>query len=441
MINTKPMRTFINNVHAKCTLTIFLFMLCIPLTIVAQEKMVKGHIVDEAGLPLIGATVMEIGTGKGTVTDNNGQYSLTLTSKAPVLKFSYMGYSDLEVAVDNRTVINVTLEETVYALDEIVSIGYTSLRRRDLTAAVSSVSGADLENLPLSSVEQALTGKLAGVQVTTAEGDFDSDLKVRVRGGTSITQDNSPIYIIDGVESEEGLAGLSIQNIASIDVLKDAASTSIYGARGANGIVVVTTKEAKQGSPKISYNPSLGANKVVRKYDVMDTYEYILHQDERSRLSQPLRDRFVRFYGSDVSVYENESSIDWQDLLFGRTALQHRHNIAISGGNPNFTYHISYDRDDLEGVMEKSHYNRDVLRLNLGQNVNKKLSLRQIISYSKAKTMGAGVSSTSASTYNMLRNIIMYTPILAGEEFIDQYDPDFFFNPEVPTSPLLIPSH
>src|SRR5690606_24414902 len=181
--------------------------------------------------------------------------------------------------------------------DEVVAIGYATVERRDITGAITSVSEKSLKDIPVSSVEQALTGRLAGVQVTTSEGAADADVNIRVRGGSSITQDNSPIYIIDGVQIEEGLQGLAIQDIESRDVLKDASSTAIYGARGANGVVIVTTKKGVEGRARINYNPIIGVGRLARALSVQSPYEFVLYQDERSRYSTADSLAFVNTYG------------------------------------------------------------------------------------------------------------------------------------------------
>lgn len=248
----------------------------------------------ENSLPLSGVTVNIKGTKGGVVTDENGTFKLAASANA-TLVFSYIGYASLEEKINGRTVINVTLSLAGKNLEEVV-IGYSSIKRKDLTGSVSSVSARQLRDNPLSNAAEALTGKLAGVQVTTAEGAPGADVVIRIRGGGSITQDNSPIYIVDGIQVENALSVISPQDIASIDVLKDASTTAIYGARGANGVVIITTKNGRPGKTLVTYNGSLGFRQLSKKMEVLNPYDFVMWQYERSKLTNDTS--FNRIYGS-----------------------------------------------------------------------------------------------------------------------------------------------
>ncbi|MHA6249311.1 TonB-dependent receptor plug domain-containing protein [Pontibacter sp. CAU 1760] len=213
--------------------------------VLAQGFAVTGKVVDEKGEGLPGVTVVLKGTTTAAPTDGSGVYRLTLPDGSGTLVFSYIGYQPKDVPINGRATVNVTLAPDAKALEEVVIIGYTAVPRSELTSSVSSVGAKQLRDVPVSTAAEALAGRLAGVQVTTSEGQPGAEIQIRVRGGGSITQDNSPLYIVDGIQMENALSVLSPQEIQSIDVLKDAASTAIYGARGANGVVVITTKGGK----------------------------------------------------------------------------------------------------------------------------------------------------------------------------------------------------
>lgn len=415
---------------------------CLNFTVVvAQTRTVSGTVRDfgtkEA---LTGVSVEVKGESVSTRTDGNGSFSIRVGSTtSQILVFTSMGYRQTEVNVADQSQIEVSLEIESVQLEEVevVSIGYGTVERSELTGAVSSVSEKQLRDIPISSVEQALTGRLTGVQVTTSEGTPDADVKIRVRGGNSITQDNAPIYIIDGIQVEEGLKGLAVQDIESVDVLKDASSTSIYGARGANGVIIVTTKQGAAGRTRVTYNPILGVSKVANKLDLQSPYEFILYQDEKSRFSSIDSLGFMTMYANLdltnenrqqflVDTYINHSGIDWQEEMFGRNAFQQTHNLGLSGGKEDFKFNISYTLNDQQGVMLRSEYRRDLLNLKLDHNLNRKWRVGGIVRYSRETVEGAGVSSLSSSTFNLLRNTIKYQPLITSGIGIDEHDEDYF---------------
>ena len=251
----------------------------ISLGVSAQTITVKGNVKDTTGEPIIGASVVEKGnTTNGTITDLDGNYSIKVPSKA-TLTISYIGMKTQDIAVKGQSQINVTLSDDTQALDEVVVIGYGTVAKKDLTGSVSSVSAKQIAAIPVSSASEALQGKMAGVSITTTEGSPDADVKIRVRGGGSLSQDNSPLYIVDGfpVSSISDIAPTDIQ---SVDVLKDASSTAIYGARGANGVIIITTKSGQEGKIQVNLGASFGVRKVTKMVDVLNPYEYVLWQQE-----------------------------------------------------------------------------------------------------------------------------------------------------------------
>lgn len=333
----------------------------------AQSRLVKGRVTDAKGETLPSVSVVLKGTQSGTITDLDGKYSLQILDAATAqLVFSFIGYETLTVPVNGQTELNVSLTADEKVLDEVVVMGYESVNRRDVTGAVSSVSEKQLKDIPLSSAAEALAGRLAGVQVTSTEGAPGAEVVIRVRGGGSITQDNAPIYIVDGIQVENALTVISPQDIASIDVLKDASTTAIYGARGANGVVIVTTKGGKAGKTTVTYNGSFGYREISKTMDVLDPYEFTVWQYERSKLL--LDTSFARQYGrtfDTLSVYKNSPNINWQDKVFGRKAGYQNHNISINGGTEKTRYNLSLTSNKEDGILIESGFDRKLVNFKM----------------------------------------------------------------------------
>src|SRR6185436_15527218 len=248
----------------------------------AQGKQITGTVTSsENNQPAAGVTVTVKGTRTATTSDNQGHYKITVDSKATILVFTSASFISYEATIGDQSTIDVVLQADTKAMTDVVIIGYQTVRRKDLLASVSSISARDLKDIPLNSAAEALNGRLAGVTATTSEGSPDAEIRIRVRGGMSITGDNSPLFIVDGVQVENGLSTISPQDIQSIDVLKDGAATAIYGARGANGVIVITTKSGKPGKTIVSYNGYVGIKSLAKKLDVLSPYEYVLYQYER----------------------------------------------------------------------------------------------------------------------------------------------------------------
>ncbi|RYY92886.1 MAG: TonB-dependent receptor, partial [Chitinophagaceae bacterium] len=286
----------------------------------SQTRTVSGRVLaDSSREALQGVTITLKGTKRTLQTNAQGQFSMEVPDKGAVLVFTSVSYNRQEVNVGNRTSIEVVMTTTSTTLNDVVVVGYQTVRRKDLLASVSSVSARDLKDIPVNSAAEALNGRLAGVTATTSEGSPDAQVRIRIRGGISITQDNSPLYIIDGVQVENGLNTVSPQDIQSIDVLKDAAATAIYGARGANGVIIITTKTGRPGRPTIIYNGFVGVRTLARKLAVQDPYDYVRYQSERSRGSDDDSGNFVRDFGAweKIGDYRNAQVVDWQEQVLG----------------------------------------------------------------------------------------------------------------------------
>src|SRR5689334_8723163 len=259
----------------------FLFILAICSQTFAQGRQITGTVTSsENKQPVQGVTVTVKGTKNSVVTDAQGHFRITVDSKATALVFTHTTFTAFETPISSTTV-NAELSPAIKSIDDVVIIGYQTVKRKDLLASVSSISAKDLKDIPINSAAEALNGRLAGVTATTAEGSPDATIRIRVRGGMSITQDNNPLFIVDGVQVENALNTLSPQDIQSIDVLKDAAATAIYGARGANGVIVITTKGGRVGRTIVSYNGFVGVKDLARKLDVLSPYDFVVYQSER----------------------------------------------------------------------------------------------------------------------------------------------------------------
>ncbi len=375
-----------------------------------------------------GVNIVIKGTTTGTVTDVDGKFSLTVPDKNSVIQISYVGYLQEEFAVGNRTEFNITLLPDITSLDEVVVIGYGTVKRRDLTGAVASVSSKQIKDVPVSSTAQAITGRLAGVQITTSEGSPDADVRIRVRGGGSITQDNSPLYIVDGFPVD-GISDIAPSDIESIDVLKDASSTAIYGARGANGVIIVTTKSGREGRTEVNYNFYRGIKQVTNKLDVLSPYEFVLYQYERSRGNFQEENRFETRFGSYDTIddlYSDAVTNDWQDKVFGRQATTTYHNISITGGQKNTNYNLSYTNNNDEGIMIESGFVRNNLNFKFQNQTTSKLRLDFDARYSDLKVRGAGTSDPGTSSTNRLKHSVIYRPVNGLYDFAE--DPDLYFD-------------
>lgn len=409
------MQRMSNKMKNMRTSLLFLLAAMISLSVSAQNVTVKGTVKDKTGETVIGASVVEKGnTGNGTITDIDGNYTLSVPSNA-TLVFSFVGMKSIEKPVNGQTVVNVTMEDDAQALEEVVVIGYGSVKRKDLTGSVATVSADVLAAVPVASATEALTGKMAGVQITTTEGSPDAEMKIRVRGGGSITGDNTPLFIVDGFPVES-ISDIPASDIEDITVLKDASSTAIYGSRGANGVILVTTKSGKEGKVNVSYNAYYSWKKIAKTLDVLDPADYAKWQYEQAMLrgSSYVED-YENYFGSfqDLDMYDNIPYNDWQDLTFGRTGNTFNHNLSITGGSDKIKYAFSYSHMNDKAIMEGSNYKRDNFSLKLNTKPVKNVTLDFSIRYSETDIAGGGANDVS-STYDSdkrLKYSVIYTPI------------------------------
>ncbi len=425
-------------------LLFFAFVFFIPLTILAQTKIITGKVIDEASKPIAGVNVIVNGTKSGTQTNKDGKFTLSVSTTATTdLVFSSVGFLSKVVNVTGSSPLSIQLEREIKVQDDVVVIGYATIKRKDLTGSVSSVNAKELKDFPLSSAAEALQGKLAGVQLIATEGAPGADILVRVRGGGSITQDNSPLYIVDGIQVENALSVLSPQDIASVDVLKDASTTSIYGARGANGVVIITTKTGKAGKTQVTYNGSYGIRQLSKFQEVMKPYDFVVWQWERSRGNINDSSNFARTYGTTwdtLQNYKNVPFVNWQDKVFGRQAKFSTHNIALSGGNQATTFNLSVTSNKEEGVQIESGFSRKLVNFKIDHKASDKLRIGFTTRYLNQEIQGAGTTNSGTRATNRLRHAINYRPMTLAtpNTGIDDFDEAYFLASSGATNPVLL---
>ncbi len=381
----------------------------------AQNITLTGRITDNTGMGLIGVTVFEDGnTSNGAVSDLDGNYSLTVSPQSTVI-YSCLGYNEVREIPGNRTVINVTMSEETLSIDaaEVVSVGYGSVARRDLTGSVAKVDMDDLMKVQTPNFDQALTGKIAGVVVSTSDGSLGAEANIIIRGNNSLTQSSAPLYIIDGFPSESSLAtSLNSADIESIDVLKDASATAIYGARGANGVIVITTKQGMEGKPKVNFSTSFTMNELFNKVELMDAYDFVVFQTEKSGLLGSSNPYLANPDNPEepykLEDYKNAESIDWQDVIY-RRALVQNYNVSLSGGSKSAgnRYNVSFSVTDQDGIIVNSNFQRYQGKVNFSQKLGEKITVDVMANYSRAIT--SGTNPTSAQQASSASGWLLYS--------------------------------
>lgn len=339
-----------------------------------QITKITGTITDNNGIPLPGVNILVKGTTIGTQTDFDGNYSIEVENTDNVLVFSYIGYLTQEVAIANKTIINVILKEDIAALDEIVIVGYGAVRKRDLTGSVSSINGEAVSETPTPRIDDALRGKVSGLQITPTSSAPGAAATVRIRGSNSISANNEPLYVIDGFIGGFSLNDINPQDVESIEVLKDASSTAIYGSRGSNGVILITTKRGKVGKLKVTLDSYTGFQSPRRFLDVLNASEYAAWINEVN--------------GSEV--YENPSAFgegtNWQKEIYQKGALMQNHTLSLSVGNENSRVFFSLNAFDQDGISINSSLKRYQIKLNSDHQINKKFKISQSLLISRNRT-------------------------------------------------------
>lgn len=359
-----------NLFKAICRSLLLLFLLTGLLPHLTAQISVTGQVMDsEDNSPVVGATVLVKGTGTGAITDIDGNYQIEVPSSNDVLVFSYVGYEQQEFQVDNQRVINVTLSLSTSQLDEVVVVGYGTVRKSDLTGSVGSVNGDELNSVSQTSVNQALQGRVAGVRITQTNAEPGGGFSVRIRGTNSITAGNEPLYVVDGLPGTNPLNSLNPSDIESVEVLKDASATAIYGARGSNGVIIITTKQGQKESPLVvNYNVSVGLQEPSKMLDMMNAQEYMSFYND----VYADRGQAAPFSPEDIRAIGNGT--DWQDEVLRSAGVQD-HRISFSGGSKETQYYLSLGYFDQAGIILNSGFQRFSGRINLMHAIGEKLKV------------------------------------------------------------------
>ena len=381
----------------------------------AQVKTITGTITDEIGTPLPGANVIETGTLNGTTADFDGKYTIQVEDGAS-LSCSYIGYKTVVMVVTNQTKVDFQLNPDLQQLDDVVVIGYGSVQKKDLTGSVAILKMDKLTEAPVANFDEALAGRVAGVQVSAGNGEPGSGLDIVIRGGNTVNGDNSPLYVMDGFIIDNFNPGLiDPSDIESMSILKDASATAIYGVRGANGVIIITTKRAKSGKTKITYQTRLDVKNVSEKLDVLEPYEFLKLSSEINESSTT--SRFLSVYdenlGQSVRAGELEDYIgvkgrNWQDEAF-RTAYSKTHKLNISSGGDRTSFNASINAIEDQGSLLNSEYNRLNGRMTVNHKVNDKLDATFDVLYTNYTQEGLDTQGTSS--YSFMRNLITYNNV------------------------------
>ncbi len=430
----------------KIALSLFLLVSFINLS--AQDtRQITGIVTDEQqGDPLIGVSVAIKGSTLGAVTDVSGKYSIRVPKENAVLVFRYIGYEAKEIVVGASNTINIKLAQENRALNEVVVIGYGEVQRRDVTGSVGSVKVEELQKAPVGTALEALAGRVAGVQVQSESGQPGSGLNIVIRGANSLTQDNSPLYVIDGFPMEDSNNSiLNPSEVESMEILKDASATAIYGARGANGVILITTKRGKEGAPIINYSAYGGFQSVINRMELMSPYEFVRMEAERSPA-----DMATTYFSNDpitgaprdLEYYRNVTGYDWQDELF-RTAGMQDHSLSISGGNKSTKYSFTGNLFDQKGVIINSGFGRKQARVTLDQTFNTKFRVGVDARYTHTKTYGTSPGdpeSRNSSMNYLMYSVWGYRPVsyTANQDLADALiDPDVNSGNDYRINPIL----
>lgn len=370
---------------------------------------ISGKITDAQKQPIAGAGILLKGTNQGAVSNADGMYTLNVPKKPGVIVISFIGLKNVELAFSAAGVYNVTLQEGSSSLNEIVVVGYGAVARKDLTGSVSEINMENLKQAPVSSFTEALAGRAAGIQVSSNDGQPGSSQQIIIRGAGSLTQDTSPLYVIDGFPMEDFQASsLNPNDIASLNILKDASATAIYGARAANGVIVIETKKGKIGKPVLDINSSLGYQDIRKKLDLMSPYEFVKYQTE---LNPTYANNFYLSDGKTLDNYKDVKGINWQDHVF-RTALTQIHNISVRGGNKQTKYLVSGSVFDQNAVIINTGFKRYQGRVSLDQEISKKIKIGLITNYANSTVFGIPAAEGTSNISNYLfYNTWGYRPI------------------------------
>ncbi len=398
-----------------------IFLLLISLSATAQNTTVTGRVLDgETNLPVGRASVSIKGGGRSTLTDSTGSFSISAPQGAKLV-ITYVGYNTIEITLNgNPGTIRLT-KSAASALDDVVIVGYGTVRRKDVTGSVGRVNVQDLQKAPVKSIDDALAGRVAGVQVTSNDGQPGSNAEITIRGVGSVTQASSPLYVIDGFPQEDAnFNAINPADVESIEVLKDASATAIYGARGSNGVILVTTKRGKSAKPVLAFNGYYGIQKPIKFMKLLSPYEFVRLQND----ANPIYAAQAYFTnGTTLEDYKNKEAIDWQDLLFKDAPGFQNYNLSLSARVNKTAYTISGSFGNQEGLIINSGFKRYQARFTLDQDITDNLKMGINVNYANIKSYGQIPSvqttpignSRNDAAFNFMTNLWGYRPVLGSK--------------------------
>lgn len=383
---------------------------------IQQQKSVTGKVTDLTGVGLPGVTVVVKGTTTGVITDMDGKYTIPKIPENSTLQFSFVGMKSQEILIGGKTLINVTLIEEAIGIEEVVAIGYGTVKKSDLTGAISSISSKDLNSIQASNAIEQAQGKLAGVDVVSSNGSPGSDQTIRIRGNRSITATNNPLFVVDGIPTTQGISDFNPGDIESMEILKDASAVAIYGSRGANGVILITTKRGKEGKAQIGFNTYYGIKKQIENFDKMNGQQFVEYKRVANGFSKSDNSNDKNLLGALYDNYMNGIETNYLDETF-RDGFQTEYQLSASGGNEKLRYYLSGSYYDETGVLKKTDYKRYSLRVNLDAKLSEKIKIGLSLTTTKDlrnrmdgsdPTMSAIQYSPLTKAYDAAGNIIAY---------------------------------
>jgi TonB-linked SusC/RagA family outer membrane protein len=426
----------------KNRIQVILFFFLLPFSLIAQEVTVRGRVIHAVDrLPLPGVSVFVKATTKGVITDLNGNYVLSGVSSNATLVFTFVGMKRFETSVSGKTVIDVSLEEETVGIEEVIAIGYGTVKKSDLTGAVGNVEVKSMAKAPVGSFTEALAGRVAGLQVSAYSGQPGEDMNILIRGTGSLTQSTSPLFVVDGFPVENlDPSTLNLEEIETMTVLKDASSTAIYGSRAANGVILIKTKRGMVSKPVITFNASLGIQNNWKKMDLMEPYEFVKYISELHPTQQYVKNYFLN--DKTLEDYRDVEGINVADLVF-RTGAVNIYNLSIRGGNEETKYSISGSIYDQEGIIINTGLKRYNGRVTLDQDLSPKLKTGLTANYSGVKSYGQSVSSfssaNSVSSTALFRTWVYrpVTPDLSPDLLYEDVDEDAIYAGDIRINPFV----
>lgn len=396
----------------KLLLMIFTLLLLNSIQAQVEQTIITGKVVDSENEPLAGVNILLKGTAVGTVTNSSGYYEVKSkdVSKA-VLIFRFVGMTTQEISINGKKIINVTMSADPKMLNEVVSVGYANSRKADIAATVSSITAKEIENTPVATLFDALKGKIPGLVINSSDGSQESSISVRVRGGISVTQDNSPLFIVDGFPTENALSFLSPNDIERVDVLKDAAATAIYGSQGANGVIIITTKSGSVGKTKISYDTFYAFKSLGKKVDLLKPIDFVKYNYEGLGTTTGIAS-WEAIYGAFVDIeknYADRKGIDWQEQMYGGVAVNQMHRLGLNGGSKDLRYNFSYSYNNDENMVPNSGMKSHTLLSRIDNNISQKISVGINLNYKYTSLLGVGPYSENGSK---VIGLLKYRPTL-----------------------------